>query len=56
MSSEPLAAQFQEALHAVVTKFSDEGLTISEALGALDLVHAIIIRDALNGAEEEEIL
>jgi hypothetical protein len=53
VSGEPLASQFENALDAVVSQFSDQGLTISEALGTLDLVHARIVKRALDSEDEE---
>jgi hypothetical protein len=50
---EPLVAQFTGDLQAVVDKYRDQGLTVSEALGALSLVHGKIMKDALESAEED---
>jgi len=50
--AEPLVYQFTEALEKVIDQFRDQGLTISEAIGALELLKAGIIKDGLEGAQE----
>lgn len=52
MSKEPLVSQFTGEIYAIVDKYRDQCLTISEALGALDLIHAGIIRDAMDQEDE----
>lgn len=52
MSTEPLVAKFTEAINNVVDTFRDEGITISEVLGSLDLVHAQIIKEAMDNDRE----
>jgi hypothetical protein len=37
MTSKPLVQHFQDDLNDVVDKYRDEGLTLSEAVGALEL-------------------
>jgi len=54
MGAQPLVGQFAEDLEAVVRRYYDQGLTVSEALGALDLIHGRIVRDALENDEDEE--
>lgn len=54
MSGEPLVSQFTGELEKVVARFCDQGLTVAEALGALDLVHAKIIRQAYEEGESED--
>lgn len=49
----PLVHQFAQAVEEVVDRFRDQGLTVSEALGALDLIHAGIIKDAQDGQENK---
>ena len=51
MDGEPLIGQFADEIEKVVNRFRDQGLTVGEALGALDLVHAKIIKDALEDGE-----
>lgn len=52
--SAPLVHQFTEALEKVVDQFRDQGLTISEAVGAPELLKAEIIKDGLEEAQEGE--
>jgi hypothetical protein len=51
--SEPLISQFTGAVDKVVDQFRDQGLTVGEALGALDLIHAQIIKTALEAEDDE---
>jgi len=35
--NKPLVQQFQDDINAVIDKYRDEGLTVSEAVGAIEL-------------------
>lgn len=50
--TEPLVYQFTAALEKVVDQFRDQGLTLAEAIGALELLKAGIIKDGLEDAQE----
>lgn len=47
----PLIVQFTEALEEVVSKFSGMELTLAEALGAMELLKAQLIKEALENDE-----
>jgi hypothetical protein len=49
---EPLVGQFAGDIEAIVDKYRDQGLAVAEALGALDLVHGKILRDALESEDD----
>jgi hypothetical protein len=53
MDAEPLVSRFTGDLDDVVTRYCDQGLTVSEAIGALELVKAKIIKDALEAEDGE---
>ena len=50
---EPLVSQFTGDIETVVDKYRDQGLTVAEALGALELVQAKIAKDALESDSED---
>lgn len=54
MDGKPILQQFSDDIFAVVAKFSDQGLSVAEALGALDIVHATIIRDGIERGEQDD--
>lgn len=37
MAIPPLVQQFQDEINGVIDKYRDEGLTLSEAIGAIEL-------------------
>ncbi len=53
MSGEPLISKFTDALEKVVAQFSDQELTVAEAVGGLELVKAKIIKDAMEADDDE---
>lgn len=54
MSSEPIVSQFTGAIEAVIDQYRDQGITIAEVLGAMDLIHAQIIKDAMEGEGDDQ--
>lgn len=53
MSGEPLVSQFVDAVDKVVAQFCGQEMTTAEAIGALELVKAKIIRDAMEAEDDE---
>lgn len=53
--SAPLVYQFTEAIDRVIDQYRDQGLTVAEAIGALELLKAGIIKDGLENAQEDEV-
>ena len=55
MDGKPLVEMFQEDLEEVIKKYSDQGLTLSEAIGAIEMVK-LDLRDNQNDIDQEEDL
>ena len=52
MATKPLVQTFYDELDAVVKKYCDNGLTVSEAIGSLELLK-LAIYEASKDTEEE---
>jgi len=52
MATKPIVQHFQDDLSAVVDKYRDQGLTLSEAIGAIELIKL----DLWHTEDEEELL
>jgi hypothetical protein len=52
VAQQPLVGQFADDLEAVVKRYCDQGLTIAETLGTLDILRDSILRDAHRGEDE----
>ena len=48
--SKPLAQQFQDDINSVIDKYRDEGLTVCEAIGVIELSKL----DLWNGQKEDQ--
>ena len=49
---EPLISKFVEDIDSVITKYCGVEITVAEAVGALAIVQAKMIRDALESDDE----
>lgn len=47
MDGEPLVSQFANDLQQVVDRYCDQGLTVAEAIGCLELMKGKILKDSL---------
>jgi hypothetical protein len=54
MDGEPLVAQFVSDLEAVVTKYHDQGMTVAEAIGGLEIVKLSVFRDQSTACDESD--
>lgn len=52
MDGEPLVAQFVSDLESVLARYKDQGLTVAEAVGGLEIVKLSVFRD--QSAREDE--
>lgn len=50
----PLAHRFQEELQAVIDKYTDEGLCVGEAVGAIELIKLDIVHSHREDDDEVE--
>jgi len=50
----PLLQQFQEELSGVIDKYRDQGLTLGEAIGAIELCKLDLWRDQTDFAADDE--
>lgn len=52
MSVKPLSQSFTDDVDAVVDKYRDQGITVSEVVGALELVKIGIINSSIESDED----
>ena len=55
MASKPIVQSFSDDLMAVIDKYREQGITVSEVVGAIELVKMNIILDQMEDDEEENI-
>lgn len=55
MNGEPLSVRFSMDIHAVVDKYRDQGITVGEILGALLMVQAVLVKEALEPDEDGDL-
>jgi len=55
MSQSPLVYLFTEELNAVVDKYRDQGLTVAEAVGAIEVLKFGVIYDQIDENEDEAL-
>lgn len=48
----PIAQQFVDDISAIIDKYRDEGITISEAIGGLEIVKLDLWNEAADNAED----
>ena len=51
MSQKPLVQHFQDDIDAVIDKYRDEGITVSETMGVLELTKLLLFAEF---SEEDE--
>lgn len=54
MDGEPLVSQFVDDLTAVVAKYNDQGLTVAEAVGGLEMVKLSVFHDRMHEDDGDE--
>lgn len=53
MDGKPLVAQFVGDLEAVVGKYHDQGMTVAEAIGGLEIVKLSVFRDQSSPEDDD---
>jgi len=53
MSSKPIVQQFYDDVEKVIDKYRDQGITISEIVGSLELSKLDLYKEVNNSEEED---